>query len=109
MLAREHAEITHDAGILKRVEKYNGLTIEQIQVGETESINVLIAMAQHPLPTGVVLPNGNMDILVATVITDTEMRWSMVHGRDQLLNKLIASGAGQISVRGRQSVVDVVE
>ncbi|WKD48224.1 suppressor of fused domain protein [Microbulbifer spongiae] len=100
-----NAEILNDAGILERVEEYNGLTVQDIQVGESESINVLIAKANKPLPAGLSLPNGKMDILIATVITDAEMQWSMENGRDVLLTKLSESGAGQISDRNRKSVV----
>lgn len=100
-----NAEILNDAGILERVEKYNGLTIQDIQVGESESVNVLIAKAKKPLPTGVTLPNGKMEFLIATVITDDEMQWSMEHGRDALLEKLIRSGVGQVSDRNRSSVL----
>ncbi|WP_374334366.1 suppressor of fused domain protein [Leeia sp.] len=100
-----NAEIGNDAGLLDRVEKYHGLTIEQIQVGPTLSINVLIAKAQPPLPVGTTLPAGKMEMLVATVITDEEMRWSMTHGRDALLVALQKSGVGQISTLNRKSVV----
>lgn len=100
-----NAEILNDAGILYRVEKYQGLTVQDIQVGENESVNVLIAKAQHPLPTGIILPNGKMDLLVATVITDDEMQWSMENGREALLAKLIESGVGQVSDRNRKSVL----
>ncbi|EPS0664231.1 suppressor of fused domain protein [Vibrio parahaemolyticus] len=100
-----NAEIINDAGILDRVEKYQGLTIQDIQVGENEYVNILISKAQHPLPTGVNLPNGKMDLLIATVITDDEMEWSMTNGRSALLAKLIDSGVGQVSERNRKSVV----
>lgn len=100
-----NAEILNDAGILDRVEKYQGLTVQDIQVGESESVNVLIAKAQHPLPTGINLPNGKMDLLIATVITDDEMQWSIENGREALLVKLIESGVGQISDRNRKSVL----
>jgi hypothetical protein len=99
-----NAEILNDAGILDRVEKYQGLTIQDIQVGENESVNVLIAKAQHPLPTGSNLPNGKMTLLIATVITEDEMQWSMKYGREALLAKLIESGVGQVSDRNRKSV-----
>ncbi|WP_257222865.1 MULTISPECIES: suppressor of fused domain protein [unclassified Acinetobacter] len=101
------AELLNDAGILARVEKYNGLTIEAIQVGENanDKINVLITKAQKPLPLSTQLPNGKMEFLVATVITDEEMKWSMTNGRNELLNKLIKSGVGQISDRNRSSVI----
>ena len=99
-----NAEITHDAGLLERVETYNGLTVESIQVDDQDFINVLIAKAQAPLPTGVDLPNGRMELLVATVITEDEMRWSLEHGRDTLLQRLIDSGVGQVSDRNRASI-----
>ncbi len=100
-----NAEILNDAGILDRVEKYQGLTVQDIQVGENESVNVLITKAQSPLPAGVNLPNGKMSLLVATVITDEEMEWSIENGREALLTKLIESGVGQISDRNRKSVL----
>lgn len=46
-----------------------------------------------------------MDLLVATVITDDEMQWSMKNGRGALLAKLIESGVGQVSDRGRKSIL----
>jgi hypothetical protein len=101
-----NVEILNDTGILERVETYRGLTIEEIRVGEDEHVNVLIAKAQPPLPDGTQLPNGRMDLLVATVITDDEMQWSMENGRDALLERLQKSDVGQFSVRGRKSVLE---
>jgi hypothetical protein len=100
-----NAEIGNDAGLLSRVEKFDGLTVEKIGVGGGNSIDVLIAKAQPPLPTGTTLPAGKMDLLVAVTITDEEMPWSMKNGRGALLNKLREGGVGQISTLGRQSVV----
>ncbi|AZZ91916.1 Suppressor of fused protein (SUFU) [Hahella sp. KA22] len=100
-----NAEILNDAGILERVSKHDGLTVEEIQAGESEFINVLIAKAQPPLPSTGKLSNGNMEILIATVITDEEMRWSMEHGRPALLQRLMKAGVGQVSDRHRASVV----
>jgi hypothetical protein len=101
-----NAEILNDAGILERVNRYSGLTVEDVQVGETESVNLLIAKARRPLPNGTNLPNGRMEILVATVITEEEMSWSMQQGRDALLDKLISVGSGQFSSRERHSVIE---
>ena len=102
-----NSEILNDVGFLARVDKYKGLTVEKIQVGPdpADIVNVLIARAQAPLPVGTQLPNGRMDILVATVITDDEMNWSMENGRDTLLAKLKAAGVGQVSDRKRASVL----
>ena len=70
-----------------------------------EPVNVLIAKARAPLPTGTQLPNGKMELLVATTITDEEMQWSMTNGRGALLQELYDAGVGQISHPGRPSVV----
>ena len=100
-----NAEIGHDAGLLGRVEQYGGLTVEEIDVGDGHMVNVLIAKASAPLPAGGSLPAGKMAILVATTITEQEMRWSQQHGRPALLQKLQESGVGQISMQHRHSVV----
>lgn len=99
--------LLNDVDLLNEVEKNNGLTVEEIPVGnnDMDTINVLIYKAQKPLPTGTSLPNGNMQILVATVITDQEMQWSIKHGRDALLKKLIDANVGQISDRNRSSIL----
>lgn len=98
------AELIGDAGMLARMDKYKGLTVEQVQVGEADWVNLLIARAAAPLPTGTALPNGGMELLVATTITDAEMAWSKDHGRDALLEALTASGIGQVSDRERPSI-----
>ncbi len=100
-----NAEIGNDAGLLARVEKYDGLTVEQIQVAPDQMVNVLIAKAKAPLPTGTGLPAGRMEILVATSITNEEMLWSKTNGRPALLRKLQDAGVGQVSVPNRGSVV----
>jgi hypothetical protein len=99
-----NAEILHDAGMLSRVEKYDGLTVEDIGIGEGQSINILIHKAVMPLPSGTTLPNGKMDLLVATTITTDEMKWSMANSRVALLAKLREAGAGQVSSLNRKSI-----
>jgi len=98
------AEMLNDAGLLGRVDKYDGLTVENIRVGHNDRVHLLIAKASEPLPTAAKLSNGAMTLLIATVITEDEMKWSQEHGREALLDRLIAKGVGQFSVRGRPSV-----
>lgn len=100
-----NAELGKDVGLLDRVEKYDGLTVEQLHVGAPEPVNVLISRAMAPLPVGTKLPAGKMEVLVATVITLEEMQWSMKNGRGALLQKLREAGVGQVSKLGRESVV----
>lgn len=102
-----NAEIDNDVGLLKRVEKYAGLTVQEIRAGndDTDIVNLLFAKAYRPVPSGIELPHGRMQLLIATVITDDEMQWSQTHGRDALLSKLMTAGIGQVSQRGRKSVL----
>jgi hypothetical protein len=98
-----NAEMMHDVGLLDRVEKHEGLTVEDIAIGADGAIDVLIAKSHPPLPGPIQLPNGAMQLLVATTITADEMTWSFDHGRPALLERLARAGMGQISVRGRDS------
>lgn len=99
-----NAEILDDADLLGRVSQYAGLTIEDLAIGEGDFVNVLIAKAKSPLPESIELSNGKAEILIATTITDDEMKWSMTNGRQELLDALIQSGNGQLSDLGRSSI-----
>ncbi|WP_431262964.1 suppressor of fused domain protein [Roseateles chitinivorans] len=100
-----NAELMNDVGFLDRVEKYGGLTVEQVDAGASEPLNILVSKALPPLPVGTQLPAGKMEILVITTITSAEMQWSMKNGRDHLLQRLREAGVGQISNVGREGVV----
>lgn len=91
------SELLDDMGFLDRVERYHGLTVEKVDVGTAEPLNVLVSKALQPLPIGTQLPAGKMEVLVITTISESDMRWSMQHGRDKLLQRLLASGTGQFS------------
>ena len=101
------AELLKDADLIGRVEKYRGLTIEEIGIGRHRPANILIAKARQPLLEAFDLPTGRAEILVVTVITEDEMRWSLQHGRKALLAALMASPVGQHSVLDRESVVSL--
>jgi len=83
-----------DVGLLDRVEKYSGLTVQDVRVDDEQPIHVLIAPAQAPLPSTLRLPNGPMRLLVITAITSDEMNYSFEHGRDKLLELLMHSSVG---------------
>ncbi|QWT21091.1 suppressor of fused domain protein [Bacillus sp. NP157] len=99
------AELAGDAGILARVRQYDGLTVESVRIGTHDYGHLLFSKAVLPLPDGVALPNGRMELIVATVITEEEMLWSKEHGRGALLDRLVAAGVGQFSERARASVI----
>lgn len=103
------AEVGKDADLLGIVEQHQGLTVEQIGIGEGKFVNLLISKAHAPLPDHLDLPNGRMELLVATVVTEDEMRWSMTNGRNNLLVELTKAGVGQVSVLDRSSVVCIEE
>ncbi|MBC8103112.1 MAG: suppressor of fused domain protein [Cytophagales bacterium] len=100
-----NAELLNDVGILERVKQYQGLTVEQIGIGGGNAVNIFIAPAQPPLPTGFSLPNGEMTLLVMTTITDDEMQWALEQGRPALLQRLLQSGIGQVSTLNRRSML----
>jgi hypothetical protein len=99
-----NAEILNDADLLGRVEKYDGLTIEDIAVDDGQFINVLITTAYSPLPTSIKLSNGEAKLLIATVITDDEMAWSLSNGRKALKDELKKTDVGQFSILDRKSI-----
>jgi hypothetical protein len=101
------AELVKDADILGRVEQYDGLTVEKVQIGQNMFANLLFTKARSPLVDKLSLPNGSAEIIVATIVTDDEMRWSMKHGRIALLDRLVDAGVGQVSRPGRASVVSL--
>lgn len=103
------AEVVKDADVLDLVEKHQGVTVEQIGIGGGKLVSVLISKAQAPLPDHLDLPNGKMELLVATVITEEEMRWSLTNGRRNLLGELEKAGVGQVSVLDRASTVCIEE
>ena len=101
------AEMLKDADLIGRVEKYHGLTVEEIGIGRDRPVHIFIAKAQQPLLEAFDLPTGRAEILVITVVTEDEMRWSLQHGREALLAALMASPVGQHSVLDRESVVSL--
>ncbi|NVJ51511.1 MAG: suppressor of fused domain protein [Gammaproteobacteria bacterium] len=98
------AELIGDVDFLGRVEQYQGLTVEDIKVGPSGFVNVLFQTAQAPLPSAIDLPAGKSPIIVATVITDDEMRWSQSNGRDKLFARLMQNQDGQVSDIQRPSI-----
>lgn len=98
------AELINDVDILGRVEKYNGLTIEDVGIGADGFVNVLFQKAESPFPETIKLPKGDSPLIFATVISDDEMIWSKTNGRENLLAKLKQANIGQISDLERNSV-----
>jgi len=100
-----NTELVDRVSLLKRVDKFDGFTVQDIHISETTTVCLLIARAQEPLPPGSTLPNGQMDLLVATVITRDEMDWAKHNGCPALLKKLAETGVDQVSDLHRESVL----
>ena len=99
-------EILNDVGLLGRVMEHQGLTVESIKIGDgSQSADFLIQLASSPFPEQAQLPNGTMQLLIATRVTREEMNFSLKHGRAALLDRLKQAGVGQISILDRASVV----
>jgi hypothetical protein len=99
-------EILNDVDLLGRVEDAQGVTLEDVKIGDgSQKADFLIEPASDPLPGQFRLPNGIARLLIATRITRDEMQFALAHGRPALLELLRESGVGQISVPDRASVV----
>jgi hypothetical protein len=83
-----------------------GVTVEAVGVRGGRSVNLLVAPAAAPLPVEMRLPNGKARLLVATVITEAEMRFAMKKGNPALLKMLLSSPVKQKSALVRASLVE---
>jgi hypothetical protein len=100
------AELLYDASILEGLESDGLVSVEGIDLGDGLWSDFLIGAPQGLLAADHELPNGTMRFLVATAITRDELEFALEHGRPALLERLLASGQGQVSVLGRRSVLE---
>jgi len=91
------AEILNDMDLLGRIHKYGAMTVEEVSIGPGQSADFLIAPIQQLAPSSIALPNGSMELLVATRITRAQMQYGIEKGGPALLAELNQSGHGQIS------------
>ncbi|HEY9101598.1 suppressor of fused domain protein [Chitinimonas sp.] len=92
-----------DMDILGIVEQRQHILIEEMDAGDGSSVNLVISKARAPLPDHLSLPNGKMQLLVLTAITNEEMAWGERNGLENLMVQLERAGHGQISLRNRAS------
>jgi hypothetical protein len=97
-------EILQDVDLLGRIKQLGGITVESLGIGDGANADFLITAALDPLPPLAQLPNGTMQLFVATRITREEMTFGQEHGGPALLQRLIDGGVGQMSVLERESV-----
>jgi hypothetical protein len=101
-------EILNDMELLGNVATHNGVTVTDVQIGDgSRTGNFLVQPACSPILARVNLPNGLMNVLTATWITQDEAEFSMASedGRWELLNRLLAAGVGPISILDRPSIL----
>jgi hypothetical protein len=91
------AEILNDMDLRRRIHKYGAMTVEDVSIGEGKSGDFLIAPIQQFAPASIALPNGSMELLVATLITRPQMQYGIEKGGPALLAELDQTGHGQIS------------
>ncbi len=100
-----NAELLSDIDLLDRVNEIGGITAEEITLGDGRHADFLIERAIAPLPSTLQLPNGTMNLLVATRITREEMKLGMEKGGPALRELLTKAGIGQLSDLNRRSIV----
>ena len=101
-------EILNDIDLLRHLAAGNGVTVDGVKLGDgSRSGNFLVQTACAPILGRVNLPNGLMHVLVATWITDDELRFAQEteDGRWELLDHLLAGGVGPVSILDRPSVL----
>jgi hypothetical protein len=100
-----NAEILNDVDLLDRVDEMGGVTVEDLALGDGRRADFFIERAAAPLPDRCQLPNGTMNLLVATRITREEMKFGIEKGRPALRERLTKAGIGQLSDLDRRSAV----
>jgi hypothetical protein len=99
-------EILNDLDLPDRVAEARGVTVEALAIGDgSRKADFLIEPARDPFPERTRLPNGTMQLLIATRITPDEMDFALDNGRPALLERLQGAGVGQVSVLDRPSVI----
>ncbi len=83
--------------LLGRIHKHGAMTVEEVSIGDDEAGDFLIAPIQKLAPPSIALPNGSMELLVATLITRSQMEYGIEKGGPALLAKLNQDESGQIS------------
>ena len=91
-------EITRDVDFLKRMEKYGAVTIEDVSLGEHGAGDFIIAPLRQFAPHKMELPNGTMELLVATRITRAEMQLGAGGKGRELLERIVKRPGGQVSL-----------
>lgn len=98
-------ELLNDVDIPGRVRDGQGLTVESLKIDGERKADFLVEPARAPFPTSFELPNGTVQVFVATRITRDEMQWALDNGRPALSEKLTRAGVGQVSDLTRPSVL----
>jgi hypothetical protein len=91
------SEILGDVDLLGRVYEFGALTVESIEIGEGRTADFLIAPLRQFAPSAVPLPNGSMELLVATVVSRAEMEFGVQQGGRALLELVLSKEQGQVS------------
>jgi hypothetical protein len=94
-------EILKDLGLLDRVQEIGAVTVEDLGLGEGMRSDFIIGPALPPFPQSVELPNGVMNLLIATAITREEMNAALQYGQAECLRRLVSSPAQQTSTLRR--------
>jgi hypothetical protein len=93
------AEIVNDMDLRRRLQKYGAMTVEEVSIGDDQSGDFLIAPIEKFAPPSIALPNGSMELFVATLITRSQMQYGVEKGGPALLAELNRAGQGQISLK----------
>jgi hypothetical protein len=98
-------ELNHDGNYFGLLQKYGGLTVQDMGLFNGSKSDFLFYKANDPIPSSVQLSSGLMQLVIATSITRAERDFAKENGCSELVKRLIDAGVGQVTDFNRQSVV----
>jgi tetratricopeptide (TPR) repeat protein len=97
------SELLSDIGLIPQILAERTCTLESVFIEGEGDLHFLVARARG-FESVHQLPNGELNLLVATRISRPEMEFAHARGGDELLNKLYEGNIGQLSILDRPNV-----
>jgi Suppressor of fused protein (SUFU) len=98
-------ELNHDGNYFGLLQKYGGLTVQDMGLFDGSKSDFLFYQAIDPIPASVPLSSGLMQLVIATSITRAERDFAKEKGCSELVKRLFSAGVGQVTDFNRKSVV----
>ena len=98
-------ELNHDGDYFGLLQRYGGLTVQDMGLFDGSKSDFLFYKAMDPIPSSVQLSSGLMQLVIATNITRRERDFAKEQGCSELVKRLMEAGVRQVTDFNRPSVV----